>query len=41
LAIFGKNDSPAKLTTTTKLTVKIGITAEVEGTINFDKLFKK
>lgn len=41
VASMGKNDSPAKLTTDTKLTMKIGITAELEGTINFDKLFKE
>lgn len=41
IAYMGKNDSPAKLTTNTKLNIKIGVTAEVEGTINFDKLLKK
>ena len=41
VASMGRNDSPAKLTTDTKLTLKIGVTAELEGTINFDKLFNK
>lgn len=41
VAIIGKNAAPAKVTTDTKLTMRIGVTAEVEGTLNFDKLFKK
>ncbi len=40
VANMGKNDSPAKLTKDTHLTIKIGVTAEVEGTINLEKLFK-
>lgn len=41
VASIGRNDSPAKLTTDTHLTLKIGVTAELEGTINFDKMFNK
>ena len=40
VAFMGKNEAPAKLTTDTHLTIKIGVTAELEGTINIEKLFK-